>query len=174
MWAWPVIIFPKALEVILPLPSRWQKSQPKELHVTTMGHYLWFCASLFLQTQASSFLPQHSTFTNPRGSIYSPRITARAWFPLAGHQETAGGSHFAECLTQGDSDICIEQHGKKKDGDDWAAMQNANPIWVKQTRPLDQIKHSPHFEWVSIPVCKMKIISWRVWNWIREMAKCLY
>lgn len=71
MWDLPVIIFPKALKAPLPLPRRWQKRQPEELHMTMMDHYLSVDSlPLILQTRANSSLTQHSTLTNPRGSIY--------------------------------------------------------------------------------------------------------
>lgn len=99
MWALPVIIFPKALEVPLPLPRRWQKRQLKERHMTMMGHYLSDDSLPHFFSNSGQFIPQHTTLAKPRGSIYPPRITARARFPLAGYQEAAGGSHFAASLT---------------------------------------------------------------------------
>lgn len=110
MWALPVIIFPKALKVPLPLPRRWQKRQPKELHMTMMGHYL---SDDSLPLFFFKLRPIHPCVSIPLWptpeEALSPRITARAQFPLAGYQEAAGGSHFAVSLAQGNSDICTER-----------------------------------------------------------------
>lgn len=81
--------------------------------MTMMGHYLSDDSLPHFFSNSGQFIPQHTTLAKPRGSIYPPRITARARFPLAGYQEAAGGSHFAASLTQGNSDICAEKPENK-------------------------------------------------------------
>lgn len=68
----------------------------------------WFSAPY--SSNSGQFIPDSAFhFDQPQRKHLSPRITARARFPLAGYQEAAGGSHFAVSLAQGNSDICTEQ-----------------------------------------------------------------
>lgn len=74
----------------------------------------WAIISLMIlcpsfSSNSGQFIPvSASRFDQPQRKHFSPRNTARAWFPLAGYQEAAGGSHFAVRLAQGNSDICTE------------------------------------------------------------------